>query len=74
LSNLFIPFIHFISACAVFFLLVDTKGISHPYQVENFSSFFSRLSHDLTALNRFCARKNEENKIFLHFSLACPTI
>ncbi|MBR3088016.1 MAG: hypothetical protein IKH02_03260, partial [Prevotella sp.] len=40
----------------------------------DFSTFFSRLYHDLPAANRLALGKSPKNGIFRHFSLACTTI
>jgi len=39
-----------------------------------FSSFFSRLYHDLPTANRPVLGKRQKNVVFRHFSLACTTI
>jgi hypothetical protein len=52
----------------------ESSGARKKSEKWSFSTFFSRLYHDLPAANRLALGKSPKNGIFRHFSLACAMI
>ncbi|MBR4367645.1 MAG: hypothetical protein IKP43_12800, partial [Bacteroidaceae bacterium] len=62
------------SSSSPFFTCGESLDARKRHEKTSFSAFFSRLYHDLPAVNRWTLGKSTKKQVFLHFSLAYITI